>query len=331
MTIKKVDDGYKVDIRPWGADGRRIRKVFPTRGEAQRFVNHTIAEAEDKPWKQEKIDSRHLSDLVQLWYKVHGQTYASPQRALAKLEMICEALKNPIAMNLQAKDFVKWRGERMSGETPISPKTANNDLVLIKSMFNKLIEVGELKYPNPLAEIKPFKLQQTELSFLMEDEIITLLNELKRSTNPHILIVSKICLATGCRISEACNLKGSQVIKSGGSYRITFINTKGKKNRTVPISEKLFNEIPKKSGPLFADCRKAFERAVNKTDINLPKGQCSHVLRHTFASHFMMNGGNILVLQQILGHAKIEQTMVYAHFAPSHLEDAIKLGPRIYQ
>jgi site-specific recombinase XerD len=50
-----------------------------------------------------------------------------------------------------------------------------------------------------------------------------------------------------------------------------------------------------------------FERAVNKTDINLPKGQCSHVLRHTFASHFMMNGGNILVLQQILGHAKIEQ------------------------
>ena len=80
---------------------------------------------------------------------------------------------------------------------------------------------------------------------------------------------------------------------------------------------------------LIADYRKAFERAVNKADINLPKGQCSHVLRHTFASHFMMNGGNILVLQQILGHAKIEQTMVYAHFAPSHLEDAIKFGPAI--
>ena len=43
----------------------------------------------------------------------------------------------------------------------------------------------------------------------------------------------------------------------------------------------------------------------------------------------MMNGGNILVLQQILGHAKIEQTMVYAHFAPSHLEDAIKFGPTL--
>ncbi|TVU83608.1 integrase [Pseudoalteromonas neustonica] len=32
----------------------------------------------------------------------------------------------------------------------------------------------------------------------------------------------------------------------------------------------------------------------------------------------------------MLRHAKIEQTMFYAHFAPSHLEDAIKLGPKIF-
>ncbi|WP_159150688.1 tyrosine-type recombinase/integrase, partial [Klebsiella pneumoniae] len=43
------------------------------------------------------------------------------------------------------------------------------------------------------------------------------------------------------------------------------------------------------------------------------------VLRHTFASHFMMNGGNILVLRDILGHSDIKMTMVYAHFSPDHL------------
>lgn len=32
--------------------------------------------------------------------------------------------------------------------------------------------------------------------------------------------------------------------------------------------------------------------------VALPRGQKSHVLRHTFASHFMMNGGNILTLQK---------------------------------
>ncbi len=39
------------------------------------------------------------------------------------------------------------------------------------------------------------------------------------------------------------------------------------------------------------------------------------MLRHTFASHFMMNGGNILVLQHVLGHTDIKMTMRYAHFA----------------
>lgn len=63
------------------------------------------------------------------------------------------------------------------------------------------------------------------------------------------------------------------------------------------------------------------------TDIELAEGQMTHVLRHTFASHFMMNGGNILVLQRILGHANIRETMRYAHFAPDHLEEAALLNP----
>ena len=63
------------------------------------------------------------------------------------------------------------------------------------------------------------------------------------------------------------------------------------------------------------------------TDIELAEGQMTHVLRHTFASHFMMNGGNILVLQRILGHANIKETMIYAHFAPDHLEEAVTLNP----
>ena len=45
-----------------------------------------------------------------------------------------------------------------------------------------------------------------------------------------------------------------------------------------------------------------------------------HLLRHTFASHFVMNGGNILALQKILGHSDVKMTMIYAHLAPDFLE-----------
>jgi hypothetical protein len=44
-----------------------------------------------------------------------------------------------------------------------------------------------------------------------------------------------------------------------------------------------------------------------------------HGLRHSFASHFMMSGGNILTLQKLLGHSDIKMTLIYSHLAPDHL------------
>jgi site-specific recombinase XerD len=43
----------------------------------------------------------------------------------------------------------------------------------------------------------------------------------------------------------------------------------------------------------------------------------------------MMNGGNILVLQQVLGHASITDTMKYAHFSQTHFEDVVKFNPLV--
>lgn len=44
-----------------------------------------------------------------------------------------------------------------------------------------------------------------------------------------------------------------------------------------------------------------------------------HALRHTYASHYVMAGGNIMVLRQLLGHSSVETTQIYAHLAPDYL------------
>jgi integrase len=110
---------------------------------------------------------------------------------------------------------------------------------------------------------------------------------------------------------------------------ITFSGTKSGKVRSVPITPDLEAKIVrhwKQYGQPNAAIT-SFRRALAKTTIQLLKGQAAHGLRHTFASHFVQNGGNILTLQKILGHSSLAMTMRYAHLAPDHLVDAVRLGP----
>ncbi len=48
-----------------------------------------------------------------------------------------------------------------------------------------------------------------------------------------------------------------------------------------------------------------------------------HAMRHTFASHYVMAGGNLLALQKILGHSKFEMTQIYSHLAPEFMAGEI--------
>ena len=178
-------------------------------------------------------------------------------------------------------------------------------------------------YPNPLENMRKFTIAEKEMAWLTHEQIVELLADCKRQ-DPILALVVKICLSTGARWREAVNLTRSQVTK----YRITFVRTKGKKNRSIPISKELYEEIMALDGfNFFTDCYFQFLSVMEKTSIVLPRGQLTHVLRHTFAAHFMMSGGNILALQKILGHHDIKMTMRYAHLAPDHLETALRFNP----
>ncbi|OCQ52348.1 Tyrosine recombinase XerD [Photorhabdus australis subsp. thailandensis] len=333
MAINKQTSGkWLVELYPNGRTGRRIRKQFTTKGEAIAYERFILEQTEDKPWIGEKQDKRKLTELVDTWYRAHGVTLSDGGKRQATMNFACEAMSDPLATEFSAKLFSSYREKRLSGDITrtdrkkaVAPRTVNLELAYFRAMFNELIRLDEWKNEHPLLKVRPYKTDEQEMAFLNEDEIRCLLRECENSKSVDLIHVVKICLATGARWSEAERLKGAQI----NNNLITYTKTKGKKNRTIPISSKLAAELPKAKGskPLFNSCYSAFRTAIKRAKIELPAGQLSHVLRHTFASHFMMAGGNILVLQKILGHTDIKMTMRYAHFSPNHLNEAITLNP----
>jgi integrase len=328
MAIKKTEAGWQVDAQPGGRGGKRFRKSFQTKAEALAWEAWLKTQINQNPsWMPERRDTRKISELVELWFTHHGTELRNGASVKRKLRAMVDAMGNPTADRFTADQFARYRSERLNGGT--SANTVNHEHAYLRSMFNELIRLGHWKGENPLSKVRQFKIQQQEMRDLQENEIRRLLQKLDESTNAHAGLIARICLATGARWSEAEELNVNQ-IKSG---LIEFARTKSGKNRGIPIDDELERKIQvhadahRSMNRIFGTAYGAFRKAVDAAAIELPKGQLSHVLRHTFASHFMRNGGNILALQRILGHASLTMTMRYAHLAPDHLQEAKKLNP----
>ncbi len=335
MTVRKLSDGqwvadfYTVN-RSDGKQGKRVRKKFATKGEALAFENYTLQKIEDTPWLGDGKDKRRLSELVHLWFERHGITLRDGEKRKSAMLWAAECMGSPLAIEFSAQLFTAYRAKRLDGQfartkrvSQVSPRTMNLEHAYFLAVFNELKRIGEWTAPNPLENVRQFRVDESEMAYLTIEQTDQLLQECRDSSAKDLETIVKICLATGARWSEAETLRRSQI--SAG--KVTFIKTKGKRNRTIPLDLDLIGELPKKNGALFTPCYYAFRNALERAGIDLPAGQLTHVLRHTFASHFMMNGGNILVLQKILGHTDIKMTMRYAHFAPNHLEEAARLNP----
>ena len=128
-----------------------------------------------------------------------------------------------------------------------------------------------------------------------------------------------LLLDTGIRVGELAGLRWADV----GSHALKVDGKTGP--RFVPVSppvrkmlEGLGDSIHiwvSRNGPMsqFA-VRDAVYRIFERSELKGPK-LGAHLLRHTFATHYINGGGNVAHLQQILGHASIETTMIYVHLA----------------
>lgn len=133
---------------------------------------------------------------------------------------------------------------------------------------------------------------------------------------------------TGLRISEVSNLLISDVDFNRLTVHVR--QSKCKKDRYVPISEMLarglrtyisachpknflFNGKQKGSAMSVAGIRHVMRGAMKKCGIT--KNACVHSLRHTYATHLLEEGLDIVTLKNQMGHSRIENTMIYIHIA----------------
>lgn len=119
---------------------------------------------------------------------------------MAKLNIICNGTGDPIASELTAGDFTKYREARLKGEvrnedgalmSPVKPRTVNLEQRNLSSVFGTLKKLGHWSAPNPLAGLPTFKIAEGELAFLAQDEIKRLLDACADSQSPSLLMIAR--------------------------------------------------------------------------------------------------------------------------------------------
>jgi len=205
--------------------------------------------------------------------------------------------------------------------------TINRHLSALSKMYSLAVANDLIDY-NPLRKVKKLKENNYQVRFLSKEEETELFKYLPEHIKPIIICA----LQTGMRKSEILNLKWS-CVKLSHRY-IELLETKSGRARKIPISNKFLEILQKQKGidseyvfvnpetkiP-YVDIRESFNNALISAEISEFR---FHDLRHTVATRLVESGIDLVVVQDILGHATIQTTMRYAHPVPERKLKAIQ-------
>ena len=162
------------------------------------------------------------------------------------------------------------------------------------------------------------------ISKLQMEQIFINLNNSKQTNKELYILVLKLIYLSGLRISEALNLKWSDINNQDNSI---YVYGKGSKERKVYIISdflELLKNLGKKNQFVFAlNNKKISARSVNKflenchNDSIIKDKLSSHVFRHSFATTMLENNADIRHIQKLLGHSSISTTEIYTKVTKS--------------
>jgi integrase/recombinase XerD len=235
--------------------------------------------------------------------------------------------------------FVASLSEGDGERPPVAPATLQRKVACLRSFYRHL-QRAELIAEDPTAQLRAPRQDRKLPQVLTREEVARLLEQPSGST-PSALrdrALLETMYACGLRASEATALEVADADLESGILRA---RGKGSKERLVPIGSTAGEALaaylqrgrPKLAGDrleqrLFLNhrgsglTRQGLYKIVQRhaRSAGLASKMSPHTLRHTFATHLLAGGCDLRSLQEMLGHADIATTQLYAHLSADRLD-----------
>ncbi|HBC47454.1 MAG TPA: site-specific tyrosine recombinase XerD [candidate division Zixibacteria bacterium] len=221
----------------------------------------------------------------------------------------------------------------------MAPSSIARNLSSIKGLYRFLKRSGATDI-NPAEAISGPKLYRPHPGALSIDDVLKLLecanlalksDKSKKRMTLRDQALLEFLYGTGARVSEAADCKRADLYAEMGLVRLF---GKGSKERVVPMGKAAWSAVkgylsdcrPKLASASSADylflnnrggklSRMGIWKILNKyvTLAGITKNVSPHTLRHSFATHLLAGGADLIAVQELLGHADITTTEIYTH------------------
>jgi len=213
--------------------------------------------------------------------------------------------------------------------TFLRPATINRELALLKIFFNYFIKKDTL-VKNPVSRVKFFSEDNEQIRVVsLEEERLFLM-----AASQPLQDFATVMVDTGMRPEEVARIERKNVYIAQGYLFIPFGKTKTAK-RKIPLTSRVSDILEKRmknldvnylfatdsTGKPITTLKTAHAGAIERSKVQHFR---LYDLRHTFATRFIEYGGDIVTLQNLLGHSNIQMVTRYAHPTEKHQFEAVK-------
>ena len=255
-------------------------------------------------------DERNYSDKTILNYKMDLENFYNYINKKKTKKIDFDFLQEYIENLSQKKYSTKSIQRHISSLKSYFKFLYNKNYINVNPAELLCLPKNEIKLPNYLTIIDLEKIYELDLS--LRDKLIV-----------------ELLYSTGIRLSELVNIKISDINFYDKTIKVL---GKGNKERYVlfgSVCSKLLKEYINNENRVYLllnkNGNKLSERGVEYIiekifkSVNVHAKLTTHTLRHTFATHMLDNGCDLVTVQKLLGHSDLSTTSIYTHISNEHL------------